>query len=528
MMLSLYSVSYLAAIFCSILWSFFDARGRKFLTWFPKIGFFLATGFYLFNVFYNAEYAQESIVFILLRDLGLLHILTWLTTKIAIKKSWFGLWFMALLGGMMWLYAPNVLEKSFSKHKLGHDGNKEVATEKLHLEVPVDQDGELLFDIKNDEQLESIKEKLSAYDVKIERAFPDIAHPERTNLDEYYVVNIGDAHEDKVVSIFNSLKSLKSAVDWVEYNEIVSIDPMESDKLPSNQIKYVIDDERINELWGFEHMKMNDTYKFLKDSKIKPTKVAKIAILDTGVDGKHPDLKDNYVSTSKKYDVDKRGHGTHCAGIAGAVTNNKIGVASYAPNNDFVQLTSVKVLSDFGFGSQQGIIKGMIKAADVGADVLSMSLGGPSNDSSQKAYNDAVKYANKANAIVVVAAGNSNANATGFTPANCEGVITVSAVDNDLNRAKFSNFINDVKMGIAAPGVDILSTYPGSDYRVFSGTSMATPYVAGLLGMMKAVNPKLTTTDAYKILKETGIKTTDTHRTGNFIQPLKVLEQVID
>ncbi len=523
MVLSLYSISYIASLFCAIFWSFFDARGRKFWAWLPKIGFFLSTGFYLFNVFYNAEYAETNIVVLLIRDLGLLHILTWLTTKIAINKSWFGLWFMGLLGGMMWFYAPTVLEKSFSKHKLGEN-----PVAYVELKVPIDQSGELLFDIKSDSQLKDIQEILAAYEVNIQRAFPEIAHPEKTNLDEYYIVDIGDQHENKVNEVYNTLKDLQSAVDWVEYNEIVSIDPLESEELQKNQIKYVIDDERVNELWGFEWMKMNDTYKFLNDSKIKPQKVAKIAILDTGVDGSHPDLKDNYVSTLKKYDADKRGHGTHCAGIAGAVSNNKIGVASYAPNNDFVEITSIKVLSDYGFGSQQGIINGMIKAADIGADILSMSLGGPSNDASQRAYNDAVKYANKANAIVVVAAGNSNANATQYTPANCKGVITVSAVDSDLNRAKFSNYINDVKMGIAAPGVDILSTYPGGDYQVFSGTSMATPYVAGLLGMMKAVNPKMSTKEAYKILKDTGIETTDTDKTGNFIQPLKALEQVID
>lgn len=524
MMLSLYSISYLASLFFAIFWSFLDLRGRKFWAWFPKIGFFLATGFYLFNVFYNAEYAENNIVFILVRDLGLLHILTWLTTKFAMKKSWFGLWFMGLLAAMMWLYAPNVLEKSFSKHKLGENTN---TIEAANL-YEVDSNGELLFDIKSEQQLQEIQNTLKPYEANVQRAFPEIAHPERTNLDEYYVVDIAESHENKIVEVYNQLQSMSSAIDWVEYNEIVTVDPMESNTLPKNQIKYVIDDERVNELWGFEWMKMNDSYKFLNQAKIKPTKVAKIAILDTGVDGKHPDLKDNYTTTLKKYDSDKRGHGTHCAGIAGAVSNNKIGVASYAPNNDFVQITSIKVLSDYGFGSQQGIINGMIKATDTGADVLSMSLGGHSNDAAQRAYNDAVEYANKANAIVVVAAGNSNMNATEFTPANCEGVITVSAVDSDLNRAKFSNYVNDMKMGIAAPGVDILSTYPGGDYQVFSGTSMATPYVAGLLGMMKAVNPKITTKEAYEILKETGIETTDTEKTGRFIQPLKVLEQVVD
>ena len=523
MALSLYSISYLASLFCAIFWSFFDARGRKFWAWIPKIGFFLATGFYLFNVFYNAEYAETNIVVLLIRDLGLLHILTWLTTKVAINKSWFGLWFMGLLAGMMWLYAPMVLEKSFSKHKLGEDPN--VISQ---LNAPIDENGELLFDITNQSQLQKVEQALKEYEVNIQRAFPDIAHPERTNLDEYYVVDIADNYEDKVGAVFAILDALDSAVDYVEYNDVVSVAPLDAQTLSRNQIKYVIDDERVNELWGFEKMKMNDTYKFLNESKIKPRKLAKIAILDTGVDGKHPDLKNNYVTTLKKYDADKRGHGTHCAGIAGAVSNNKIGVASYAPQNNFVQITSIKVLSDYGFGSQQGIINGMIKAADIGADVLSMSLGGPSNDMAQKAYNDAVKYANKANAIVVVAAGNSNKNATEFTPANCEGVITVSAVDSELNRAKFSNYVNDMKMGIAAPGVDILSTYPGGDYQVFSGTSMATPYVAGLLGMMKAVNPKMTTKEAYKILKKTGIQTKDTQKTGNFIQPLKALQEVID
>lgn len=197
-----------------------------------------------------------------------------------------------------------------------------------------------------------------------------------------------------------------------------------------------------------------------------------------------------------------------------------------ALNGDFVQITSVKVLSDQGVGSQKSIIGGIIKASDKKADVISMSLGGPNFGRRHKAYEEAIKYAQKSGAIVVVAAGNSNEDARKHIPAACKGVITVAAVDEKLNRASFSNYVTHLDMGIAAPGVNIYSTFPSNKYVSLNGTSMATPYVAGLLGVMKSVDPSLTTEKAYKILKETGINTKDTNKTGKFIQPNKVLEKL--
>ena len=232
-------------------------------------------------------------------------------------------------------------------------------------------------------------------------------------------------------------------------------------------VDFAPNDPYVTNQWGFAKEQVGELHFLLKDKNVKPAKRAKIAILDTGVDANHEDIKDNFVSIKAKYDTDVQSHGTHCAGIAAGVTGNNIGIASVVHSNEFVQVTSVKVLSDYGRGTQQTIMNGIIEAADNGADVISMSLGGMSNDSRQRAYQKAIKYANKKGAIVIAAAGNSKMNAKNYTPAGVDGVIAVSAVDVDLNKAVFSNYVSDVKMGIAAPGVNIFSTIPNNKYDTF-------------------------------------------------------------
>jgi len=334
------------------------------------------------------------------------------------------------------------------------------------------------------------------YDLSYSTAF-EVDLKDQTDLDDYVVLNIPEAALDQTNSIIRDLQE-SGLIDSWEWNEIVQLDPMELSSIDiqrKNVKKYGLNDPDISQLWSFEALKMDQLYKLLKSKKVKVKRKAKVFILDTGVDARHEDLKANYKSHKSKYDKDPKGHGTHCAGIAGAVSNNGKGVASFSQTNEFVELTSVTVLKAFGGGTQQGIVKGMIEATDNGADVISMSLGGPSNDSRQRAYQQAIEYANKAGAIVIVAAGNSNANAKFYAPACAPGAITVSAVDTMINRASFSNFVSDLKMGIAAPGVNIHSTIPDSKYAKFSGTSMATPYVAGLVGLMKSIKPDLTKRD---------------------------------
>ncbi|ETX05924.1 MAG: hypothetical protein ETSY2_20155 [Candidatus Entotheonella gemina] len=394
----------------------------------------------------------------------------------------------------------------------------------------LDPQGELLFDIKQHSQLQQIRQALTPYGVKITRAFPRLKHPAYSELDDFYTVDVPRSNMRKIPRITQRLYDT-GAVDWVEHNEMIHLTPIASDgsaisrgggKIPAN----VINDPHADKQWLIEPFDIVSLHQRFKKQGISPKKTAKIAILDTGVDAAHPDLKANYTSTAAKYDSDKQGHGTHCAGIAGAVTNNNVGIASMIPGHKFVTITSIKVLNDQGGGTQKSIIDGMIQAADTGADVLSMSLGGPSSDDRQRAYEEAIKYANKSGAIVVVAAGNSNEDARRHLPAGAPGVIAVSAVDAELRKAPFSNRVDNVDMGIAGPGVEIYSTLPGNGYGNLNGTSMAAPFVASVVGMMKSIKPKLTTKEAYQILKRTGQSAQDSNVTGPLIQPLKALKSL--
>ncbi|MEZ4961663.1 MAG: S8 family serine peptidase [Saprospiraceae bacterium] len=393
-------------------------------------------------------------------------------------------------------------------------------------ETVPDPSGELLVEIKDLHRITEIQDVLDEYGLLASPAF-SMKDTEATDLDDYFLVNVPPRFEKHLEVVKQALDST-GLVEWSEENEQINIAPIETTPqrpLPRLNKKYGLNDPGLENLWGFEAMNVAGLYEILKNAK--PKKEALIAILDTGVDANHEDLKDNFTSTQSKYDTDKAGHGTHCAGIAAAVSNNNIGIASFSQTNDFVQVTSIKVLSDGGFGTQQMIINGILEAADRGADVISLSLGGPSSGLRQRAYEKAVQYANNKGAILVVAAGNSNRNANEFTPANVPGVITVSAIDTLLGRASFSNFVQDIKMAVAAPGVKIYSTFPGSQYQTFNGTSMATPYVSGLVGLMKSLRPELTTKEAYKILNGTGTETRGKAETGKLIQPARAIQSLM-
>ena len=361
-------------------------------------------------------------------------------------------------------------------------------------------------------------------DLRIERAFFPEAATE-TYLDNYFVLD----GTDDVADLESKLSAL-SSVQYSEPNETILVEPFlspaDTEEARANK-SLSINDPFTGEQWAMEVLQMDDYYRVLHQQK--PVKQAKVVILDTGVDGKHEDLTDNYFSINQKYDNDPHGHGTHCAGIAAGVTNNGLGIGSLAGGGDspFLEISSVKVLSAGGMGQQKTIIAGIIEAADEGADVISLSLGGRSNQSSQRAYSAAVAYAHRRGAIVVVAAGNSNRDAKDFAPANAEGVITVAAVDRLLLRAPFSNRTDNIAMAVAAPGVGIYSTVPGDEYRSYSGTSMACPFVAGLLGVMKSLNPELTPKAAFDILNATGRESTETRITGRIVQPAAALTAAI-
>lgn len=377
-------------------------------------------------------------------------------------------------------------------------------------------DWELLVELKEGRDLKDLKKISRKYGLHYEQAFYP-KRPHDTDLDNYYLVEIPRSKEHKIDAISRKFLG-HAAVEWVEANDRVQIE---------KRGNYKLNDPGLDKLWSFEQMDMEALYQLIRERKLRPEKKALVAILDTGIDARHEDLKGAFKSLQSAHDKDPHGHGTHCAGIAAAVSNNGVGIASFSPDNALYSVTSVRVLNANGSGTQAGIMRGIIEAADGGADVISLSLGGRSNDSKQTAYKKVVKYANDAGAIVVVAAGNNGADARDIAPANAPGVIAVSAVDSTLQRAPFSNSVAGIEMGIAAPGVDIYSTLPGDKYNSMSGTSMATPYVGGLVGAMKALKPSLTTQEAYEILSKTGVSSGSPSETGAFIQPEKAIRALL-
>ncbi|WP_081752712.1 S8 family peptidase [Kallotenue papyrolyticum] len=209
-----------------------------------------------------------------------------------------------------------------------------------------------------------------------------------------------------------------------------------------------------------------------------------IAVVDTGVQLDHPDLRDKLVSGYDLVDHDAlpedgHGHGTHVAGIAGAITNNGLGVAGTCPA---CRLMPVRVLNNDGSGTLVEVADGILWAAEHGAQVINLSLSGTSDS---WVLQDALNRAWERGALPVCAAGNDwQFGGASVYPAKYSVCTAVAATDQADAIASFSN--RGTWVELAAPGVAIYSTWIGSGYRTISGTSMATPHVAGVAGLLAA------------------------------------------
>jgi hypothetical protein len=232
-----------------------------------------------------------------------------------------------------------------------------------------------------------------------------------------------------------------------------------------------------------------------------------VAVVDTGVQPTHPELQKHLLAgrdfvNKDRNPRDDNGHGTAVAGVIGALAANGTGVAGTCNK---CRILPVKVLNSHGNGMWSVAAKGIIWAADHGADVINLSFGGPTGSTTLA---DAVAYARSKGAVVVAAAGNSGTNSY-FYPAAYSGVISVAASTDMDFRYSWSNYSSSW-VTLAAPGCTWTSKWWNS-YGSFCGTSAAAPIVSGVAALVESMNPDLTSTEIETILRLSGIHTPYTY-----------------
>jgi subtilisin len=269
-----------------------------------------------------------------------------------------------------------------------------------------------------------------------------------------------------------------------------------------------------------------------------------VAVVDTGVDYNHEDLRNNIWTNSKEIagngidddgngyiddnygwnfadknnnTLDNNGHGTHVSGtIAGE--NNNYGVTGIAYD---AKIMPVKALNESGSGSYSSISKGIRYAVDNGANVINLSLGGTS---SNRTLESAINYASSKGVIVVMAAGNDGDSSPDYPARYASKTgIAVGAVDRNNNMPDFSNRsgTNEISY-VTAPGVKVYSSVPNNQYATYSGTSMAAPHVAGVVALMLSANPSLTDAQVRQIVAETAENGTQSTTSQNTSSSLNI------
>jgi subtilisin family serine protease len=251
--------------------------------------------------------------------------------------------------------------------------------------------------------------------------------------------------------------------------------------------------------WSLSKFKVDETWEVSDGAGVT------VAVIDSGCDLDHEDLKSNFVQgknfvESGKDPYDDNSHGTHVAGTICA-KNNSMGVVGVAPNT---KIMPIKVFGADGRGNNNTVSQAIVWAADHGADLICMSLGSPYKSEDLER---AINYALSKGAVSFCAAGNGGEQADIYYPAKYEQTVSTGAVDERLMRAYFT--CKGIELDFLAPGQNILSTVPHNRYALMSGTSMANPFMVGCAALLLSykkknkLNLNLKTADDYiRIMKK--------------------------
>ncbi|HEY9722218.1 MAG TPA: S8 family peptidase [Oscillatoriaceae cyanobacterium] len=258
-------------------------------------------------------------------------------------------------------------------------------------------------------------------------------------------------------------------------------------------------DPDYSQQWDLPAIQMEQAWGITKGSS-----TIVIASVDTGVDYNHADLAGQIIKgpdlvNNDSDPLDDNGHGTHTTGTMVALMNNGTGVAGIAPG---CKVLAIKAMDSQGAGDTSNISNGVIYAADHGAKVINLSLGGTYDDQTLRS---AIQHATQKGVVVVAACGNDGNSQVNY-PAGDPGVIAVGATDNTGGRAFYSNYGSYVP--IAAPGSSILSTWDDGAYKTEDGTSMASPHVAAAAALVLSEHPSWTPDQVKQALVSTGDSTT--------------------
>lgn len=375
------------------------------------------------------------------------------------------------------------------------------------------------------------------------------------DLSNIYLVEL----EDKEADIEKVCREYQNdpGVEYAEPNRYYQVNILPNDKYIDPLVQGQWSDgsweQPYEDMWGLKAIEAEQAWEIEKGSS-----AIKIAVIDTGVDYNHEDLRGKMVSPYDfvnlnpgeasmlfgtigyepdpnddyyQYDndpLDRHGHGTHIAGTISANTGNGIGIAGVTWNCKIMPIRvgfslkhpALEKSDTFLFNN--AIAKGIEYAAKQGADIINMSFGGGYSNT----IHDAIRFAYSQGCILVAAAGNANMDASLFFPANCPEVIAVSAHDENLRKSDFSNW--GVKIDVAAPGGgsrssdgnnalgrNILSlrakdtdmyedetSVVDTQYYRARGTSMAAPHVCGVCGLILSQNPSLTVEEVRMILRK--------------------------